>query len=152
MAKSKKVRRRLGDVVAIPLDDASYGFGRVLAEPLIAFYDLRSGEIPSLDTIVAAPIAFRVCVMNSAVTGGTWPVLGNAPLSEELLVAPKFRKRDPISGKITIYCEGTETPATKEQCAGLECAAVWSLSHIVDRLRAHFAGVPNKWVRSLEFD
>lgn len=152
MAKGKRVRRKLGDVVKIRLDDASCAFGRVLAEPIIAFYDLKSVEIPALDTIVAAPIAFRVCVMNSVITDGTWPVLGNVPLTEELLMSIAFRKRDLISGKITIYRDGVETPATKEECANLECAAVWSPSHILDRLRDHFAGLPNKWVRSLEFN
>jgi hypothetical protein len=152
MAKAKKIRRKLGDLVAIPLGDDTYAFGHVLVEPLMAFYDLRSHDVPALEAITAAPIAFRVCENGAAIEQGLWPVIGNVPPTGDLLVVPAFRKQDPISRKLTIYRAGTETPATKDECAGLECAAVWDWRHVVDRLRDHFAGVPNKWVKSLEFE
>jgi len=89
--------------------------------------------------------------MNRAVTAGIWPVVGNIPLEDALLVDRLFSKQDDISGRLTTYRSGTgeETPATLKECEGLEAAAVWDAEHIVDRLNDHFAGRANKWVESL---
>ncbi len=152
MPDNKLTTRRIqGSVIAIPLPDGSFGYGRLLREPLIAFYDLRSEQILPLEAVLSAPIAFTLFVMNHPITKGHWPVIGKAPLSPELLDDPLFFKKDPISGSLAIYRDssGEETPATKEQCANLECAAVWEMSHILDRLQDHFAGRPNKWLENL---
>jgi hypothetical protein len=67
---------------------------------------------------------------------------------------PPFFKRDSISGKLSIYTErggkSFEKDATLEECKQLECAAVWSANHIIDRLNDHFSGKPNKWVESMK--
>jgi hypothetical protein len=54
----------------------------------------------------------------------------------------KFSLYDPNTGEMT--------PATKEQCIGLECAAVWEAEHVVDRINDHYAGRKNKWLEQLE--
>jgi hypothetical protein len=146
----KKIHQKIGNVVAIPLGDGTFSFGRILNSPLVAFYDLRRSEIPELEEILRSPIAFSVWVMKYAVTDGDWPVIGNAPLEEELLEEPLFFKKDIISGVLSIYQDNDDfIPATKEQCKVLERAAVWDRCHIVDRLNDHFAGRPNQWVESL---
>lgn len=151
MPKTRKILRRVGDIVAIPLRDGTFGFGRVLHEPLVAFYDLQKREMPALDEIVSSSVAFIVFVMNYPITRGDWPVLGNFPLSPELVNQPLFFKKDPITNRLSIYKESTgeEMPASQDDCKGLECAAVWEQNHIVDRLIDHFAGRPNKWVESM---
>lgn len=152
MAKNKRVRRKLGDLVVIPLGEGMNSFARVIMEPLIAFYNLRTSDIPSPETIIESPVAFAICVMNRAVTHGIWPVVGHVPLSEELLVEPLFFKEDPISGSLSTYRDSSaeEIPTTWEQCKHLECAAVWDPEHVVDRLNDYFAGRPNKWIESLK--
>ncbi|MGC8639396.1 MAG: Imm26 family immunity protein [Isosphaeraceae bacterium] len=134
--RGRKIRRTIGDVVAIPLGDGKFGYGRVLREPLIAFYNFRSDEIALLDDILRAPVAFVLWVMNYAVPRGVWPVLGNAPLTPDLLDEPLFFKKDAISAALTIYRDSTgqEVPATREECEKLECAAVRDPCHVVDRL------------------
>lgn len=114
----------------------------------MAFYDLRLKEIPDVHDIVRHKIAFKVDVMNYAITDGDWPVIGNVPLEAELLEEPLFFKKDSITGELTIYRDSTqeEIPATRAQCRGLECAAVWEPEHVVERLNDHFAGRPNRWV------
>lgn len=164
MAK-KRGRRRVGDVVAVPLgcepaddrqtaepgDRGEFAFARVLPSPLMAFYDLKSWDIPEPDVILAAPILFKVCVREGAVTSGLWPVITNVELTEELTRPVEFFKQDAISGRLTIYCDSTgeERPATLEECQELECAAVWDHTHVVDRLNDHFAGRKNTWVELL---
>jgi len=149
MAK-KKAPLQVGDVVKIDLGGGSISFGRVLEEPLIAFYDLEASEVPDLQVILELPVLFTVWVMNDAVTSGRWPVIGNVSLSPELEVAPKFFKQDPISKKFSIYHLGKETSASLAECENLERAAVWEPSHVEDRLRDHCLGIPNQWVESLK--
>jgi hypothetical protein len=154
MAKSSKkraIRRKVGDVLRIPLGSGEYGFGRVLRSVLYAFYDAKSPPDLSIDEIIGRPILFKVCVMDYAVKKGVWEVIGNAPLTEDLLIEPWFFKKDPISRVLTLYRDSTaeEIPANRSECEKLECAAVWDPEHVADRLRDHFAGRPNKWVLSM---
>ena len=140
----KKVRRVQDNVVTIPSQDCTLGFGRLVYEPFFAFYNLKSVEILPLTTILTAPVAFKVCVRNYAVKSGIWPVTGKALLTPDLLEEPLFWKRDPMNDRLAIYRGSTseEIPATQEECANLEWAAVWDLDHVVERLKAHFAGRP----------
>jgi Immunity protein 26 len=151
MAGNKKVRRTIGDVLAIPLGDGTYAYGRVLREPLVAFYDLRSNEILPLDAILVASIVFTLFVKNYPITDGLWPVIGKAQLSGELRKEPLFFKKDALSGALTIYRDSTgeEAPASQDECMKLERAAVWEPHHVVDRLQDHFAGRSNRWLDSL---
>ncbi len=153
MSRKRKLRRKSGDVVAIPIGNGNrVGFGLLLEEPLIAFFDLSSkaGEEPPVEEIIRAPVAFRVWVMNQPVVDGLWPVIGRVAIPQELLTPPWFFKQDPISGKITVGRTGSEElPPEPGQMETLERAAVWSASHIADRLQDHFAGRPSKWVQSM---
>ena len=151
--KQKRFRRKVGDIVAIPLGEGRVGFGWVLEEPLVAFFDYSTDadHIPAVQVILRAPIAFRILVMNHAFTRGTWPVIGHAQIPDELATSPWFFKKDLISGKVTLTQTGAEeVPAENNEWEHLECAAVWEPFHVVDRLQDHFAGRPNKWVESMK--
>jgi hypothetical protein len=147
----QKIPWCVGDVVKVDLGDGTMGFGRVLSDPLMAFYDLRTNNVPTLDAIVSSTVLFRVWVMHYAIKSGFWKVIGNLPLSKEPEDTPKFFKRDPINGKYSIYYREQDIPATQEETEGLECAAVWEPEHVEDRLRDHFAGKPNVWVELLRY-
>jgi hypothetical protein len=151
MGMSKKVKRLLGDVLIIPLGDGTFGAGRVLKSPLVAFYDYRGNDIPDIYKIIKQKVIFKLWVMNYAITDGDWTVVGNLPLEPELTKEPLFYKRDSITKALSIYrnSTGEQYLAKLEDCAGLECAAVWEPEHVVDRLNDYFAGRPNKWVESL---
>ncbi len=148
--KRKKVKRIPGDILRIDIGDGAYCFGRVL-ETAVAFYDIKSRTTLKAEEIISRPIIFTIWVMDYAITKGDWPVIGHAPLEESLKVEPLFYKKDSISKRLVIYRDSTgeEIPATPEECEKLECAAAWDPEHVVDRLRDHFAGRPNKWVESL---
>jgi hypothetical protein len=90
---------------------------------------------------------------------GGWELLDVVPLTDgERAVVDRRAKQDPISKALSIYQEdpvaGTfgETPATAQECAGLEVAAVWDPEHVEDRLRDHFDGRPNIWVESIRLE
>ena len=148
----KKTNRCTGDILAIPLGDGSFAFAQVLRDPLLAFFSLRSNVITHADEIVQSSVLFVVPVMNYAIRDGVWMVVGNSAIGSSLQKEPLFFKKDAVSGDLSIYKDSTaeEWPATKEECLGLECAAVWEPEHVEDRLRDYFAGVPNKWVECLK--
>jgi hypothetical protein len=156
--KKKRIRRLEGQVVRIDLKDGTQAFARVLKSPLFAFYDelFTLNENPSIEEIIALPIAFKIDIMHYAITSGIWEVVGRVPLSEDLKEIPRFFKQDMMNGAISIYQEIPELapyyeiPATLAEIEGLECAAVWDPEHVEDRLRDHFAGRPNIWVESLK--
>lgn len=154
----KRQRRTEGAIVEIPLGNGRRAFGRLLREPLVEFFDVeaRQGEQVEVESLVSAPVAFSIWVMNSATTSGRWRKIAQLPLTEsEQQQVVKFCKQDALSGELTVYWtdpltnEVHEVRASRAECEELERAAVWSAEHVEDRLRDHFLGVPNKWVESL---
>jgi hypothetical protein len=121
----------------------------VLPEATFAFYDSRATEELSIEHVITRPVLFFVAVMQYAIKGGLWPIVGHAPLDDQLKAPPCFIQ-DPLNlNNFEIYKDGKIRKATKEECAGLECAAVWDPEHVEDRLKDHYAGRKNKWLESL---
>jgi len=138
---------RYGELVVIPLGQACYGYGQALREPEIAFFDLRSdGAVLNAAEVEGTAVAFRLWVQRYGPL--SWQKLGVASLPPGLQAdVPRF-KQDALTSKFSIYLSGSERPASREEVEGLECAAVWDPSHVVDRLNDHFAGRLNKWHQS----
>lgn len=147
---AKRPRRKRGDVFRIDLGDGTYSFGQVLESPLFVFFDLRSESDLSPEEITSNTPLFLLWVMKYAMTSGVWPVIGQAEISPLIDEKPIFYRQDAISGKLSIYhTGGKEEPATPQEIEGLERAAVWDPSHVVDRLNDHFAGRPCKWLQPI---
>jgi hypothetical protein len=152
MIRKKRVKRVVGDVVAIPLNENhDFGLGVVLAEPLMGFFhtSFKTGQEPAMTEVLRLSMAFRIWVMRQPVVDGTWPVLGKIEVLPEWASKPRFFKEDPINRKVTIYSKGVERLPEPGEVDDLECAAVWSACHVVDRLNDLLAGRPNKWVQSM---
>lgn len=143
-------RRKEGSFVKIPLGQGKFGYGRVLEEPLFAFYSIVSETCIDLDKIVSSPILFKINVMNYAITKGVWEIIGFKPLESQLQERVNFFRVDALSGELFVYTYDRERPATHSECIGMERLAVWDPEHVEDRLRDHIAGLPNKWVESLK--
>lgn len=132
-------------------------YGLVLREPLIALFEreFENGDVPNVARIMEAPIAFQLMAMNHAITSGRWEVVGRVAVPSRLRSTPAFCKKDPVSGRISIYQEiddlapHYEREASIAECRGLETAAVWEPEQVEDRLRDHFSGRPNIWVEQL---
>jgi hypothetical protein len=149
-------RRRVGAVVAVALGPEQYGFARVLPEPLVEFFDFRAlhPDIPMTE-LGQARVAFRILTMNAPITSGRWPKIGEIPANQLPWPAVRFCQQDALSRRLSIYelrpdgSRETYLDASTADCEGLERYAVWSQSHVEDRLRDHFAGRANKWLESL---
>ena len=149
MTRNKRLRFKAGDVFAVPLGkDNGFGYCRYLDQLVTEFFDFHSQEQLSAEDVVQAKIAFVVWVSKEPFASGVWPRIGHVEVSPR--PAPVFYKRDPITKQLFLWQDGNEWRTTEEECTGREKAAVWSASHIEDRLRDHFAGRPNKWVELLK--
>ena len=72
-------------------------------------------------------------------------------MEETLLVPQPHFIQDALNPRsFSIDERGAFRPATKEECIGLECAAVWDPTHAEDRIRDHYLGRKNKWLESLK--
>lgn len=89
--------------------------------------------------------------MNDPVKKGEWPVIGIVSVPAKLLEAPLFFKQDDETGRVTVGpTAGPDERAPRPgELENLECMAVWSAGHIVDRIIDHLARRPNKWVESM---
>ena len=149
------MRHKPGNIFSIDIGDGSYCFGRSLESPLMAFYNLRTLKIPSLEFIVTQSVLFKICVREKeGLRSGRWEVLGNIELGANDLLPVSFFKQDIYDpSKISIYMSnsrGEETPTTIDQAIGLENVAVWESQHVEERLLDYFHNRPNKWVESLK--
>lgn len=133
-----------GTFVRIPLADGSFGYGRVLPNPYIAFYDFRTTEPSSeLDVIESKPVLFTQAVR--LFDYDRWANLGKRKLEGEV-AKPVERFMQDLADfrQCTIYDSGgMSRDATPEECVGLERAAVWDPHHIEQRLLDQFSGRPN---------
>ena len=138
-----------GNLFEVDLSDDGFAYGMVIDFPLAAFFDRRFTERPSIADTLSCATAFRIWIMRSCLKRTGWPVIGFAPIPEALSEPPTFYKFDTVSHRFSKYRSPLETPATREECLGLESASVWSAVHVESRLNDHFAGRPNKWVEQL---
>ncbi len=137
-----------GNVYSIPLDDGRYAYAQALESPEFAFFDVATVNEIGAEEAISHPLMFRIWVHKSSLK--PWNKLGKVPISESLSKqVPRF-KQDALSGKLSIYINEQETPASLEEIQGLECAAVWERSHILSRISDHFAGQENIWVASMQ--
>ncbi len=146
----KKVKRKVGDFVSIPLQDGRVAYGRVLTSPLVAIYDYVSLAKVDIESIISRPVKYILPVMANAVASDRWPVIGHSDLEEDLTKPVRFFQQHRVTGKLSIYIDGEEIPATIADCIGLERNAVWDAEHVEDRILDEINGRPNKWVDSLK--
>jgi hypothetical protein len=140
----------VGDVIKIPLGDGTHSYGLILSGASYAFYDSRTSDDLAIEQITKLPLLFVIAVMSSATKEGRWSKVGRVKDNDSLTIPPKFIQ-DPLRKEsFSLYENSGEIrKATKEECLGLERAAVWDPEHVEDRLRDHYAGRVNKWVELL---
>lgn len=144
------VQKREGDVFKVPLGDGKHAYAVALHHPLFGFFDIETeAEVP-ISEIEKRKFLFCVWVMKYAVSSGRWTKVGTTRKFDGLYDNVSFQKQDAFNGRITSYTNGVEVPIDYETALTMEAAAVWDPDHVEDRLRDHFAGVPNKWVESLK--
>jgi hypothetical protein len=150
VSRQKYQKWALGAVVRIPLDDTRHCYGQLLRDVDVAVFDTLTTEEMAPEEVITRPVLFRVAVSRWAVTQVRWEKVGRAAVRGDLYrPIPKFVQDALHPERFSIYLGGEDRPASREECEGLECCAVWEPEHVEDRIRDHYAGVPCKWVRLL---
>lgn len=133
-----------GTFLRVPLGDGSFGYGRALGDPYMAFYNFRTIKpISDLDEIAKQPVLFKQAVRLFDSDG--WTDLGVMPLEGEV-ARPVVRFMQSLGNyrKCTIFdSTGMERRVTPEECVGIERASVWDARHIAERLLDTFMGRDN---------
>jgi hypothetical protein len=147
----KRQKRTVGAVVKIPFNGKWFTYGQILDDAEVVIFDARTDCELSMDEITNQPIICRVAVSNHAITKGRWLKVGKYPISEELKKPiPKYIQDILQPDRFEIYCDGMIRPSTREECIGLERAAVWEPEHVEERIRDHYSGKQNRWTDILE--
>lgn len=151
---TKRQRITLGSILEININNQYNVYAQILTEADYAFFDYKSqNNLSDFSVLETAPILFIVAVYDDVVTKGHWLKVGKLALRKELKVKPmKFIQDSLNPDQFELYDpnNGETIPATKDQCIGLEPAAVWEANHVEDRIRDHYEGKENVWVNQLK--
>ena len=145
---AKRQKRTVGSIVKIPLKNGYYAYAQILDKASYAFFDYFSETpIEELEILNNVPVLYVLSAYNDIVTKGRWEKIGKLPVRDELNVLPMQFIQDALNPKkFELYNPNTGeiTPTTKEECSGLEQAAVWEGWEVEDRLLDHFEKKPDK--------
>ncbi len=144
----KRIVKRPGDIFRFPLTDpGQYGYCQWLADGTARVFlaSVRDDLTPS--QVLALPRAFRVLVFRDTPNQYGWSKAGKAEVPVDFQSSQTYAKRDALSGALSRYSNGIETPATTEELRGLETLAVWAHPHIVERLEAMLHGRESAYLR-----
>jgi hypothetical protein len=145
-----KARWQPGAVIRKRLDDGWTYYGRLLEFPWVAFYRYRTREADyDLEAIAAHEVLFTISAHKDLLAPGEWDTLGRLPLEPSLQPPDSQAIWDDADHCQIIDRDANMRPATPDECARLEPAAVWEPEHIAVRLQDAFAGRENRWLRDL---
>jgi hypothetical protein len=111
-----------GDIVAIPLPEGGYAFGKLFKGDNIGIYGFISESILPLDEVTKHGILFFSGVDNKAITSGGWPVIGNQPFQHEAesWPPPTFAQDLVDRSRFRVTDQGNIKEAKPYEIAGLE--------------------------------
>jgi hypothetical protein len=145
-----RIVKRPGDLLMLPLSkQGRHAYCQWLPDGTARFFLASCTTELKAEEIIALPAAFRVVVFNDTPNRYKWAKAGKAEIPAPYMRPQSYAKKDAITGKLSIYTEGNEIPATPEEVKGLETMAVWAHPHIVERLEAQLEGKESMFFRSI---
>lgn len=148
-----RIINKPGDLLRFPLSESGcHGYCQWLADGTARVFLEAATEELTATEILSLPVAFRVWIYRDTPGRYGWEKVGKADIPEEFSQPQRYAKKDAISGALSVYFEGVETPATTAEVNGLETAAVWAHPHIVERLEARLADRESKFMRSVQVE
>ena len=149
----KKQKITVGAILEIDIDNQYYVYAQIIEKGGYAFFDYQSkNHLKDFTALQQVPILFIVGVYNDVVTKGHWVKVGKLELRPDLKVQPMQYIQDPLHlSHFELYNPNTGemTPCGKEECEGLEYAAIWEAVHVESRIRDYYNGVSNVWVEQM---
>lgn len=140
-----KQKYKIGQIVAIPLPDGKFAYGKVFNNFAVGVFEFLSENITySLDSIIKNNFLFYSAVTDRAITSGIFTVIGEQPFfSVDSAWAPPMAAgifpEDHSIGMLHITHKGKYLPASPSQAAGMDICVMCQepelfVDLIVDRL------------------
>ena len=155
-SSNQRQRRVLGAVMQIHIDNEYYVYAQSYPYSQEVVFDYRSQEpLKDLSVLLSANQLFRIVVYRDVIGSGQWKKVGKLPLRPDLIpvqmkyIYNKYDDRSPF--KIYNPETGESVPSTKEECRGLERAAVWGYGAIKERIRDYYNDKQCIWLEE-EYD
>lgn len=122
---SKKQKYKVGQIVAIPLPDKRFAYGKVFNDFDIGVYDFLSDEMEPVERVVKKKFLFYNAVTDRAIKSGAFIVIGEQPFPDEesawaAPMATGVFPEDPGVGVLHIAHKGEMWGATPEEAAGMD--------------------------------
>ncbi|MEY3444851.1 MAG: hypothetical protein RLZZ519_3132, partial [Bacteroidota bacterium] len=139
----KKLKYPPGTIVKIPLQSGEHTYGRRLLETYVEVYDAKSeDDSEDFSKIVLKPKLFIVSVYTSTFKKALWEEVGFVELDDESRKLPLEFMQDIVDPRKCAIVDfwGNETPATIDECRGLESHSIWNANAVEDRINAYYEG------------
>lgn len=146
MSATKRIRAKLGSIVAIPLGNGQRAFARIYRDGEFGVFDIVSQRELGPNEILATPISFFQNAVDDAVRDGSWPIIAEVPFaSHEDEWAPakatwySTETREWTTGQPMVSHKGQTRTATTEEVGGMDVLSVCGspsrmVQIIIDRL------------------
>jgi len=134
---ARKIRYRIGDIVAIPIGDHGVSYARIFRDATLAVLDCFSSEILEADELPPARPVFFAAFFDDAIVDGTWPIVGHQDFENDDEAWPPPRMvRDVLDPtRFRIYERGEIREATSEEVEYLEPASIYKPDQLVEKIR-----------------
>ncbi len=131
-----RIRRRVGDIVQIPLPNGLFAAGRLYKEASIAISAKLFQQPVSLTDVKPTSVAFVTACFDTAITDGSWPIIGRIPFDndEDAWAPPRYVEDIIKAGTYRIYHKGQMRAATSAEVRGLEKAEMYKPDQLVERI------------------
>ena len=134
-------RKKLGDIVEIPLGSGLNAYARLYREGALGIY---KGKYHGFEEVPADTGYYRFITLYAS-SLSKLKVVGNIPFLDEAdSWQPDMVAVDALTGKGRLYHHGQICDCSYEECKALEVCAVWELEHLVDMLNGS-----TKWDESI---
>ena len=125
--KTKKIKYKICDIVAIPLPNRCYAYGRIFYDSTIGIYKMITRIIAPTEDVIRCEISFYAGFFDTKILSGDWSIIESQKFaSEEEAWPPPTYIQDIVNPeKYRIYHKGLMRPATKAEISGLDKAMMY---------------------------
>ena len=118
----KKIRYKIGDIVAIALPNKSYAYGRIFNDSTIGIYKTVTKTIEPPEKVSQSETAFYAGFFDTKILNGDWSIVGSQKFAndEEAWPPPKYVQDILNPQRYRIYHKGIMLTATKDEIKGLD--------------------------------
>lgn len=128
----------VGDIIAIPIQEHQFVFGRVYSDATIAIYDFLSDTFNSHEAACKSKILMFSGYFDTSVKSQKWKIVGHIsfPSPEHAWAPPVYIQDILDSNKYRIYHKGVMKSCLKSETQGMERQLMRKPEELVKAIKA----------------